>query len=54
MLVSEASLLSSRASEVEVDAAARTSHSSRPMIYSEPSSAAETPLKTSSMTTLAA
>ena len=54
MLVSEASLLSSRASEVEVDAAARTSHSSRPMIYSELSSADVTPLKTSSMTTLAA
>lgn len=54
MLVSEASLLSSRASEVEVDAAARTSHSSRPMIYSEPSSAAVTPLKTSLMTTLVA
>ena len=54
MLVSEASLLSSRASVVEVDAAARTSHSSRPMIYSEPSSAAVTLLKTSSMTTLVA
>ena len=55
VLVSAANLRSSRASEAEeVDAAARTSHSSRPMIYSEPSSAAETPLKTSSMMTLAA
>ena len=54
-LVSGANLRSSRASEAEeVDAAAHTSPSSRPMIYSEPSSAAETPLKTSSMMTLAA
>ena len=54
MLVSEANLLSSRALEVEVGAAARTSHSSRPTIYSKPSLAAVTPLKTSSTMTLAA
>ena len=55
MLVSEANLRSSKAlAVVVVGAVARTSHSSRPTIFSDPFSAAETPSKTSSMMTLAA